>query len=162
MPRKRQPPALSPNQIVARNLKRARELRGLTQEQAGELLEPYLGDRWTKSQFSHAERSAEPGMRRRKVFSADEIAAFAAGFKLPAAFFLLVGEPDDQVARAVAEEASASFDQIMAPVVRPAVDELRRRVDALEELLDFQRAAFIAGAQKAQADIDAGKEEANG
>ena len=40
--RKRQPEPLSASGIVAINLKRARELRGMSQAEAGELLGDYL------------------------------------------------------------------------------------------------------------------------
>lgn len=53
----RQPLTLTPNRVVAYNLARARSLRGWTQEQAAERLEPFLGVRWSKATFSAAERS---------------------------------------------------------------------------------------------------------
>ncbi len=46
------------HQVVAYNLTRARELRGLTQDAAAAALEPYLGVRWSKVGFSQAERSS--------------------------------------------------------------------------------------------------------
>lgn len=79
---------LTVNQIVAYNLRRAREQRGLTQEQAAERLEPHLGVRWSKASYSAAERSAERSQRLRR-FSADEIVAFSAAFELPVTFFFL-------------------------------------------------------------------------
>jgi transcriptional regulator with XRE-family HTH domain len=85
--------AVTPNQVVAGNLRRARRLRGWTQEEAAARLEPYLGARWSKAVFSAAERSAA-GERIRE-FTADEIAAFAKGFDVPLAFFFLPTDPDD-------------------------------------------------------------------
>jgi transcriptional regulator with XRE-family HTH domain len=78
---------MTPNDMVGRNLKRAREIRGLTQEQAAEQLEPWLGARWSKANFSRAEA-------RGRRFDADQIAAFAAAFELPLTFFW---EPPESV-----------------------------------------------------------------
>ncbi len=77
---------LTPNQIVAWNLSRARQTRGWTQEQASEQLEPYLGERWSKATFSAAERSFD-GTRIRQ-FTADDLYAFSRCFDLPIAYFL--------------------------------------------------------------------------
>jgi transcriptional regulator with XRE-family HTH domain len=77
---------MTANELVAYNLRRARELRGLTQEQAAERLEPYLGHRWSKATFSSAE-TAMPG--RVRQFDADELLAFAAAFDLPLIWFFI-------------------------------------------------------------------------
>jgi transcriptional regulator with XRE-family HTH domain len=84
---------MTANQLVAYNLRRARELRELTQEQAAERLEPLLGQLWSKATFSSAERSAEPE-RRAREFTADELLAFSAAFDLPLAWFFLPAETD--------------------------------------------------------------------
>jgi hypothetical protein len=76
------------NQLVAHNLRRARLLRGWTQEDAAKRLEPYLGKLWSKATFSAAERSAEPGTRARE-FSADEILAFTRVFGMSLGWFFL-------------------------------------------------------------------------
>ena len=87
---------MTANQLVAYNLRRARELRELTQEEAAELLEPYLGVRWSKGSFSAAERSVA-GERTRE-FSADELLAFSAAFDLPVTwFFLPPGDANDKM-----------------------------------------------------------------
>ena len=49
---------MTPNQIVAHNVARARALRGWTQEQAAEALAPYLGAKLSGASFSALERSA--------------------------------------------------------------------------------------------------------
>src|SRR5918996_6100776 len=95
MPRKRantQPGAPSgalraptPNQVVAYNLARARQLRGWTQEEAAAALEPWLGVLWSRATFSQAERSVAGKVIRN--FTADEIVAFAGAFGLPPAWF---------------------------------------------------------------------------
>jgi transcriptional regulator with XRE-family HTH domain len=76
----------TPNQVIAYNLHRARELHGWTQETAAERLEPFLGERWSRVVFSAAERSYYHEHRIRQ-FTADDIAAFAAAFELPISFF---------------------------------------------------------------------------
>src|SRR6266542_1271519 len=78
---------MTPNQLVAFNLRRARELRGWTQEEAAERLEPYLGIRWSKGTFSAAETSAKGG--RVRLFNADEIAALSLAFDLPLTWWFL-------------------------------------------------------------------------
>ena len=78
---------MTPNQIVAHNLREARLLKGWTQEEAAEHLEPYLGVRWSKSTFSAAERSC--ARERVREFTADEIVAFASAFNLSVSWFFL-------------------------------------------------------------------------
>lgn len=78
---------LTPNQVVAHNLTRAREVKGWTQDQAAEALEPYLGVRWSKASVSQAERSVAGGFVRN--FTADEIVAFARAFELPITWFFM-------------------------------------------------------------------------
>lgn len=86
---------LTPNQVVAHNLRRARLLRGWSQEEAAEHLEPHLGVRWSRASYSSAERSTERPERIRN-FSADDIVAFALAFKLPVTWFFLPPEPDEE------------------------------------------------------------------
>ncbi len=78
---------LSPNQVVAYNLARARELKGWTQDQTAEALEPHLGVLWSKASLSQAERSVAGRVVRN--FSADEIVAFARAFQLPVTWFFM-------------------------------------------------------------------------
>jgi transcriptional regulator with XRE-family HTH domain len=82
---------LTPNQVVAYNLARARELRGWTQDHAAQALEPYLGRRWSTASFSQAERSITGKVNR--SFDADELLAFARAFDLPVTWFLLPPPP---------------------------------------------------------------------
>lgn len=77
---------MTPNQIVAHNVARARELRGWTQEQAAEALAPYLGAKLSGPSFSNLERSAVK-VDRIKQFSADDLLALSRGFDLPIGFF---------------------------------------------------------------------------
>ncbi len=78
--------SLTPNQVVAYNLPRARLVRGWTQEQAAEALAPFLGTRWSVANFSAIERSVDGG--RIRQFTADDLVALSRGFDLPIGFFL--------------------------------------------------------------------------
>ncbi len=78
--------SLTPNQVVAYNLPRARRVRGWTQEQAAEALAPYLGTCWSVANFSAIERSVDGG--RIRQFTADDLVALSRGFDLPIGFFL--------------------------------------------------------------------------
>jgi hypothetical protein len=82
---------LTPNQVVAFNLARAREWKGWTQDQAAQALEPYLGKRWSKASVSQAERSIAGKFVRN--FDADEIVAFARAFELPIGWFFMPPPP---------------------------------------------------------------------
>jgi hypothetical protein len=82
---------LTPNQVVAFNLAQARQLRGWTQQQAIDALEPHLGTKWSIANYSAAERSVD-GTRVRN-FDADEITAFARTFDLPVTWFFLPPPP---------------------------------------------------------------------
>jgi hypothetical protein len=82
---------LTPNQVVAFNLAQARALRGWTQQEAIDALEPYLGTRWSIANYSAAERSVEG--RRIRNFDADEIVAFARGFELAVTWFFMPPPP---------------------------------------------------------------------
>src|SRR5438270_13872323 len=77
---------MTPNQIVAYNVAKARELRGWTQEQAAEALAPYLGAKLSGASFSALERSAW-NVDRIKQFSADDLLALSRGFELPIGYF---------------------------------------------------------------------------
>lgn len=86
------------NQLVAYNLRRARELRGWKQAEAANRAAPFLGSEWSVASWSAAERSAyetagQEGARIKR-FSADEILAFSLTFELPITWFFLPPETD--------------------------------------------------------------------
>lgn len=83
--------AMTANQIVASNLKRARELRGWTQAQTVEKLRERAGVITTPANLSAAECS-DTGTRRRE-FDADDLLAYARTFQLPISWFLLPPDP---------------------------------------------------------------------
>jgi len=93
---------LTANQLVALNLRLARHLRGWTQAEAAEKLEPFLGVLWSRASFSVAEHSIDG--KRIRHFSADEILAFALAFELPISWFLL--PPGGEDAQVRSSEAS--------------------------------------------------------
>ncbi len=102
---------LTPNQVVAYNLARARLYRGWTQEQAGEALEPYLGTRWSVANFSAIERSVDGG--RIRQFTADELFALSRGFGLPVGFFLTPPGDDPRSVRiATPDEKKQGVDSM--------------------------------------------------
>jgi transcriptional regulator with XRE-family HTH domain len=80
------PKRLTPNQIVAFNLTRARTDLGWSQPEAAAALEPFLGVRWSRASYSAVERSVD-GVRI-KQFSADELVAIARCFDRPISWFL--------------------------------------------------------------------------
>lgn len=85
------------NALVARNLTRARGMRGLTQEELGRLLEPITGKPWSKATVSALERSAEGG--RPREFDADDLVALAKVLDVPLLFLFLPDSPGRWVCR---------------------------------------------------------------
>ena len=85
------------NQVVAYNVRRARELRGWTQEELSARLERYLGQRLTQAGVSAVERAWD-GERRRE-FDAHELLIFAMVFDLSMIWFLLPPKGDHRLMR---------------------------------------------------------------
>jgi transcriptional regulator with XRE-family HTH domain len=119
---------LTPNQVVAHNLRRARMLHGLTQEAAAAKLEPYLGERWSQVVFSAAERSIT-GERIRQ-FTADDLVAFAQAFEVPVPFFLAAPRDAELVAAPGASEGVIPSE--LADLAN-WTDEARARVTRIYE-----------------------------
>jgi transcriptional regulator with XRE-family HTH domain len=92
------------NQVVAYNLKRAREGLNLTQELAAQKLGDYLGRRWSKASFSATERSAEGG--RIRVFDANELLAFSRVFEQSIGWFFTPPAGVDEVECGPREDVS--------------------------------------------------------
>jgi transcriptional regulator with XRE-family HTH domain len=110
MPRRRPPPTppetepqpdpwaeVDLNQVVAYNVRAARELRGWTQEEFAARLEPYIGQRLTQASVSGIERAWD-GDRRRE-FDAQELLFFALVFDLPIVWFLIPPPGDNRMMR---------------------------------------------------------------
>lgn len=116
-----EPKTLSPDQVVSRNLMRARELRGWTQQEAAERISRCLGREWTVPVLSAAERSHRTS--RVKEFSATEITAFCRVFKLPLAWFYLPPDPWTNIRpRGADEDAAFSADELLS-VIFPRTDD---------------------------------------
>ena len=81
------PQSLTVHQIVAYNFRRARELEGWTQAQTGEMLEQHLGSRLNQAGISAIEKTYDSD--RRRNIDVAEVAAFAACFRKPIAWFFL-------------------------------------------------------------------------
>jgi transcriptional regulator with XRE-family HTH domain len=79
-------PTWTPNQVVAGNLARLRQRRGLTQGEVARLLSSVAGKEWTEAMVAHAERSVT-GNRVRE-FTADDLVTLARAFDVPVLYFL--------------------------------------------------------------------------
>jgi transcriptional regulator with XRE-family HTH domain len=80
------PPTWTPNQVVAGNLVRLRQRRGLTQGEVARLLSSVAGKDWSEAMVAHAERSVT-GNRVRE-FTADDLVTLARAFDVPVLYFL--------------------------------------------------------------------------
>jgi hypothetical protein len=97
--------ALTPNQIVAFNLRRVRKEREWTQEEAAKALKPYLGVEWSSAQFSVAERwNPKPGQKTRQ-FGVDDLIAFSLSFE--AYLWQFLSPPDGTVVALPGEQVKA-------------------------------------------------------
>ncbi len=80
------PNTWNPSQVVAHNMTKARELRGLTQTEVAERLARFTATKWTKTSVAQAEGSVTGS--RIRVFTAVELVALARTFDLPVLYFL--------------------------------------------------------------------------
>ena len=81
------------NRVVSYNLRLAREMQDLTQEQFATRLEDITGHRPTQASISALERAWEGG--RRREFDAQELVEFAVALRVPIVWFFLP-PPDDR------------------------------------------------------------------
>ena len=122
------------NEIVAYNFRRARELRGWTQEETAARLEPFLGQRLRQAAISAIEGAY--GGERRREFDAQEVLAFACAFDLPLLWFYLPPPGDRRRLHGTSEQVDELYllalgreDQLPAMTERlaelghPAPDE---------------------------------------
>src|SRR6202167_6115007 len=79
-------PTWTPNQVVAGNLVRLRQRRGLTQAGVARLLSSVAGKEWSEAMVAHAERSVT-GNRVRE-FTADDLVTLARAFDVPVLYSL--------------------------------------------------------------------------
>lgn len=97
----------TPNQVVAFNIIRARELRGWDQAKAARQLAKYFGTKWTEASYAQIERSIT-GVRVRQ-FSADDLVALARCFDLPIGFFLTPPPNHERVLIKVPDKAKGGL-----------------------------------------------------
>ena len=86
----------APNQVVARNMTRARELRGLTQVEVADRLALFTGNKWSQATVAQAEGTVHGG--RMRNFTINELYALARSFDLPILWFLVPPAPDSEIA----------------------------------------------------------------
>jgi transcriptional regulator with XRE-family HTH domain len=107
-PRQADPrPAVDLNQVVAYNVRAARELRGWTQEEFAERLERYIGQRLTQAGVSSIERAWDSD--RRREFDAHELLIFAMVFDLPIIWFLLPPKGDHRLMRGTTRQVDELY-----------------------------------------------------
>ena len=111
------------NEIVAYNFRRARELRGLTQDEAADRLAPFLGVRLKQAAISGIE-GAYGGAKRRE-FDAQELLAFACGFDLPILWFLIPPPEDHRNLQGTGDLVSELY--LLAMGRNDQLDYLRER-----------------------------------
>jgi len=132
---------MTPNQLVAYNLRRARLLRGWSQKEAIERLEPF-GVRWSTASYSVAECSVHRLDRIRR-FSADEIVAFARAFDKPVEWFFQ--DPVEFVLSAERLEDWRDCAAADETEVLRIPQELVDHIDGLQALLDKEVRVSLAG-----------------
>jgi len=119
-------PEVDLNQVVAYNIRKARLLRGWTQEELADRLEPYLGQRLTQAGVSSIERAWD-GERRRE-FDAHELLIFAMVFDLPILWFLLPPPGDHRVMRSTTRPVDELYAWLLGrpDQIEPVYERLRQ------------------------------------
>ena len=112
--------------MVAYNVREARQLRGWTQEELADRLEPYLGQRLTQAGVSSIERAWD-GERRRE-FDAHELLIFAMVFDLPILWFLLPPPGDHRVMRSTTRPVDELYAWLLGQPqqLEPLYERLRQ------------------------------------
>jgi transcriptional regulator with XRE-family HTH domain len=114
------------NQVVAYNVREARQLRGWTQEELADRLEPYLGQRLTQAGVSSIERAWDSD--RRREFDAHELLVFAMVFDLPILWFFLPPPGDHRIMRATTRPVDELYAWLLGrpQQLEPVYERLRQ------------------------------------
>jgi hypothetical protein len=127
-PPKNPPPAetVDINQVVAYNVRAARELRGWTQDDLADRLAPYTGMRPTQANVSAIERAWD-GDRRRE-FDAHELLVFSLVFDLPIIWFLLPPPGDHRPMAGTTRPVDELYTHIVGrpEQLEPVLERLRQ------------------------------------
>lgn len=128
------------NQVVAYNFRLAREQKGWTQDETAERLERPLGQRLKKASISSIERSVESD--RRRVFSAQEVVAFAIAFDKPVVWFFLPPKPAEEWAPVRLEGTDRQLTDLLSLTLGTAgqMDDLKARLEAVYGTTDGEKA----------------------
>ncbi len=129
--------AFTPNQVVAQRIALARQLRGWTQEEAADRLEPFLGMRWSAATFSIVERSVDG--KRIRQFSADELVALSRAFEVPIGWWFTPAWGDESAVVATPDAPEGLPAQLMVDVVMGAVDGFEAWANELLRWASTQR-----------------------
>jgi transcriptional regulator with XRE-family HTH domain len=133
------------NEVVAYNFRRARELRGLTQEETAATLERFLGHRLPQASISAIERAYE-GERRRE-FDAHEILMFACAFDLPLAWFFIPPRDDHRRFRGTSDHVNELLALLLGRENQvDALEDRLRELGYRETTADDRRWAELTGA----------------
>lgn len=121
------PPEVDLNQVVAYNVRAARELRGWTQDEFADRLAPYLGQRMSQAGVSSIERAWD-GDRRRE-FDAHELLVFAMVFDLPIIWFLLPPPGDRRLMQGTTRQVNELYVWLLGRpnMLPPVYDRLRQQ-----------------------------------
>jgi transcriptional regulator with XRE-family HTH domain len=134
---------------VAHNLRRARELRGLTQAEVVERLAEH-GMEISEGSLSNAESGAHD-LARARAIDPDELAAFSSALEVPLAFWFLPHESDNS--SLVFPSGSAVEVLAAAAEERGHGHAMRRFRDALSDAISMLDAmAIVRTASKEEVD----------
>ena len=154
MPRRSAPEPPSPpddvdlNQVVAYNVRAARELRGWTQDEFADRLVPYVGQRMSQAGVSSIERAWD-GDRRRE-FDAHELLVFAMVFDLPIVWFLLPPAGDRRELRATTRPVNELYKWLLgSPEMLPPLYERLRAYGITDPSAADEAAERVTGVASA-------------
>jgi transcriptional regulator with XRE-family HTH domain len=149
--------AWTASQVVAHNVTRGRELRGLTQAEVAERLTRFTGARWSQTAVAQAEGSV--GGQRVRQFTANELVALARALDLPLLFFFL--PPDDGAGHLVTDDAHGElpWEYLLVLLVghrgnfSVVADRVANWAELLAEGIDLPRSDAPQGPESVLAEI---------